>query len=29
MSFWVINTENNMQFFTERVFLRKNANEWE
>lgn len=28
VSFWVINTENNMQFFTSRVFNRKNANEW-
>jgi hypothetical protein len=28
VSFWVCNTENNMQFFTERVFLRKNANAW-
>jgi hypothetical protein len=28
ISFWVINTENNMRFFTERVFLRKNANAW-
>ncbi len=28
MSFWVINTENNMQSFTERVFLRKKKKEW-
>ena len=28
VSFWIINTENNMQFFTKRVFLRKNANSW-
>jgi len=29
VSFWVYNTENNMQFFTERVFLRKNPTSWE
>lgn len=28
ISFWVINTENNTQFFTERVFIRKNLNSW-
>ena len=29
VSFWVINTENNMQFTTERVFLRSDADNWE
>jgi len=29
VSFWVINTENNMQFSTERVFLRLDADLWE
>jgi len=29
VSFWVINTENSMQFFTERVFLRQDADLWE
>jgi len=29
VSFWVRNTENNMQFFTERVFNRRNINTWE
>jgi len=28
VSFWVINTENNMQFFTERVFLREDEDFW-
>ena len=28
ISFWVRNTENNMHFFTQRVFLRRNANSW-
>jgi len=28
VSFWVSNTENNMQFFAERVFLRKKDKEW-
>ena len=28
ISFWVINTENNMQFFTARIFTRKNVNLW-
>ncbi len=28
VSFWVRNTENNMQFFTERVFLREKEKEW-
>jgi len=28
VSFWVSNTENNMQFFTEQVFLRKKDKEW-
>jgi hypothetical protein len=28
ISFWVINTENSMQFLTQRVFLRRNANSW-
>lgn len=28
ISFWVINSENNMRFFTERVFLRDTANAW-
>ena len=28
VKFWVRNTENNMQFFTERVFLRNTANAW-
>jgi hypothetical protein len=28
VKFWVVNTENNMRFFTERVFLRNNANSW-
>ena len=28
VSFWVRNTENNMQFFAERVFLRKKDKEW-
>lgn len=29
VSFWVFNTENNMQFFAERAFNRRNANTWE
>jgi hypothetical protein len=28
VKFWVVNTENNMQFFMERVFLRNTANAW-
>ena len=28
VSFWVINTENNMRFFTSRLFSRKNVNSW-
>jgi hypothetical protein len=28
VKFWGVNTENNMQFFTERVFLRNTANAW-
>ena len=28
VSFWVINTENNMQFVTQRAFQRKNTNSW-
>jgi hypothetical protein len=28
VKFWVRNTENNMQFFTERLFLRNTANLW-
>jgi len=28
IKFWVINTENNMQFFTQQVFLRRNVNSW-
>jgi hypothetical protein len=28
VKFWVRNTEKNMQFFTERVFLRNTANAW-
>ena len=28
VSFWVCNTENNMQFFTERVFLRRTPVLW-
>ena len=28
VSFWVVNTENNMQFFIEQVLLRKNVNSW-
>ncbi len=28
VKFWIINTENNMRFFTERVFLRNTANAW-
>ena len=28
VKFWVFNTENNMRFFIERVFLRNNANAW-
>jgi len=28
VSFWVTNTENNMQFFTSRVFNRKKAKKW-
>ncbi len=29
VSFWVIYTENDMQFLTERVFVRKKHSEWE
>jgi len=29
VSFWVCSTENNMHFFTTRVFNRKNVNDWE
>jgi len=29
VSFWVCNTENNMQFITSRVFNRKGNKEWE
>ena len=29
VSFWVCNTENNLQFFAERAFNRRNANTWE
>ena len=29
VSFWVINSENNMQFLTERVFVRKKHSEWQ
>ncbi len=29
VSFWICNTENNMQFFAERAFNRKNINTWE
>jgi len=28
VSFWVVNTGNNMQFFTSRAFSRKNINAW-
>jgi hypothetical protein len=28
ITFWVRNNENNMQFFTSRIFIRKNANSW-
>lgn len=28
VKFWVINTENNIGFFTERVFLRNGVNSW-
>jgi Flp pilus assembly pilin Flp len=28
VKFWVVNAENNMQFFTERVFIRDSANAW-
>ena len=28
VKFWIQNTENNMQFFTERVFVRSGANAW-
>ncbi len=28
ISFWVINTENDMQFFTEQIFIRDTANAW-
>ncbi|MFB0556693.1 MAG: hypothetical protein ACETVW_02425, partial [Dehalococcoidia bacterium] len=28
VSFWVCNIENNMRFFTEQVFLRRNQNAW-
>ncbi len=28
VSFWVINTENNMHFFISRVFNRRNASSW-
>jgi hypothetical protein len=28
ISLWVCNTENKLQFFTERVFNRKNVNAW-
>jgi hypothetical protein len=28
VKFWIRNTENNMQFFTERVFLRNTASAW-
>jgi len=29
VSFWVCNTENNLQFFAERAFNRRNINTWE
>jgi len=29
VSFWICNTENNMQFFAERAFNRRNINTWE
>jgi hypothetical protein len=29
VTFWVVNTENNMQFYTTRVFVPKNNNKWE
>ncbi len=28
VAFWVVNTENKMQFYTTRVFVRKNPNQW-
>ena len=28
ISFWVYNTENNMQFYAARVFIRKSMDGW-
>ena len=29
VTFWVVNTENNMQYYTTRVFIRKSEDQWE